>query len=115
MKFVPKVIFDWLLLEGLSFKYNIILSFEHYTTKNVVFLLQKIRPLQKLHHFVAVDIIIALFNVHRHKVQFRLSSFSPFIDKDFIFLHNVIIVEDSKSKFILKHFGFQVLQHHMWN
>lgn len=115
MKFVPKVIFDWLLLESLSFKYNIILSFEHYATKDIVFLLQKIRPLQKLHHFVAIDIIVALFNIHRHKVQFWLPSFSPFINKNFIFLHDVIIVEYSKSKFILKHFSFQVLQHHVWN
>lgn len=115
MKFVPKVIFDWLLLESLSFKYNIILSFEHYATKNVVFLLQQIRPLQKLHHLVAVNIVVTLFNIHGHKVQFWLSSFSPFIDKNFIFLHDVIIVEYSKSKFILKHFSFQVLQHHVWN
>ena len=37
----------------------------------------------------------------------------PAFNEFFVFLHDVVIVEDSEAKAILEHLGLQVLKHHM--
>jgi len=62
---------------------------------------------------VCIDIIVALFDVHSHKVQLRGAMLFPLLNKALILLHDVVVVENCKPKSMLKHLGLEIFEHHV--
>ena len=60
-----------------------------------------------------INAIVALLDIHGCEIQFGLTCFLPSLDKVFIFLHDVIVVEDGIPKVELMHFRLQVFEHQM--
>ena len=68
LKFVSKMVLNWLLFEGLTLDYHIVFPFQNKTVEDKVLLLQKIGLLKETNYAFGIYIIITFFNVHCHKI-----------------------------------------------
>jgi len=77
---MSEVVLEWFLriLFLITIPINdIILSLHNDTIQNMVLLLKKISVIQKFNNILAIDTIIALFNVHGHEVNVWLALLIP--------------------------------------
>ena len=113
VKFVAEVTFQSLPLEGLPVNHDIVFPLQHNAGQEEVLLIEQVSLPEKLDNFGGVYIIVALLYVHGDEVQLRLSHLSPSLHEDFIFFHDIVIIEHGEPKILLEHLCFQIFEHHV--
>ena len=108
LELVPEVILDRLLFEAAALENDVVFALQHKAVDNEVLTFEQIGLLKETDHFLCVDIIITLLNVHRHEVQVGLAHLLPFLLELLILLHDVVVVENGKAELVLVHLAFQV-------
>jgi hypothetical protein len=92
---------------------NVVLPLQRESIGDKVFAFKHVSFQHELDALFRINVIVALLDIHGDKVELRLADFLPPFHEPFILVHDVIVVEDSKSVLLTEHLCLQILQHHM--